>query len=76
MQLPANGPLTQAQGQPVKPAVGHGHQPAAARESGASPQRVETSGASQTGRETPRQIIQAAEFDRNAPRGTYLNIIV
>ncbi len=76
MQLPANGPLTQTPGQPVKPAVGQGRQPVASREGGAAPPRAEVLSAKQAAPETPRQIVNAVEFDRNAPRGTYLNIII
>ena len=76
MQLPANGPLGQAQGQSIKPALGHGRAPVAPRDGGAVPQRADARAASQTGRETPPQIVNTGEFDRNAPRGTYLNIVI
>lgn len=76
MQLPANGPLTQTQGQPVKPAVGQGRQPLASRDGGAAPQQAEVRPAKQAAPEATRQIVNTVEFDRNAPRGTYLNIII
>ncbi len=78
MQIPANPPPSQVQGQTVQPAAGHGRQSAAAaqRQGGGSQQRAESLGAVQSGREAPRQNVNAAEYDRNAPRGTYLNIVI
>ena len=79
MQLPANPPLTQVQGQTIQPATGHGRQQPASvgqRQEGSGQGGAEAAGSSQGGRETVRQNPNVAEYDRNAPRGTYLNIII
>lgn len=79
MQVPTNPPLSQIQGQTVQPAAGHGRQQPASvaqRQGGGGHGGVDAAGPSQSGRETVRQNVNVAEYDRNAPRGTYLNIVI